>query len=101
VAALRGVLPEAMTHADGVRGCETVFAQRACRIDAAWVDEWAAAPYCHDLPATDGGIEAGAPLCTVSAQAAEPLAVERLLAERVRAVESRIASEENACTGPT
>ncbi|HEU5297299.1 MAG TPA: ATP-grasp domain-containing protein [Burkholderiaceae bacterium] len=100
VAALRGVLPEAMTHADGVRGCETVFASRPCCIDAALAEQWAALPYCHDLPAAGSRVVAGAPICTVSAQAADPQAVERLLAERALAVESRIAIEEDACTGP-
>ncbi|HET7527479.1 MAG TPA: ATP-grasp domain-containing protein, partial [Burkholderiaceae bacterium] len=94
VAALRGVLPEAMTHASGMRGCETVFAQRPCHVDAALADEWAAAPHCHDLPAAGSRIAACAPICTVSAQAGDARGVERLLAERVRAVESRIALQE-------
>jgi len=101
VAALRGVLPEAMAHATGVRGCETVFARRPCRIGAAQADEWAAAPHCHDLPAAGSRVAAGAPICTVSAQAADARAVECLLAERSQLVESRIAFEENACTGPS
>jgi predicted ATP-grasp superfamily ATP-dependent carboligase len=101
VAALRGVLPEAVTHADGVRGCQTVFARRPCRIDAAQADEWAALPYCHDLPEAESRVAAGAPICTVSAQAADAQAVERLLAARTQAIESRIAVEEDACTGPT
>jgi len=100
VAALRGVLPEAMTRADGVRGCQTVFAQRPCRIDAAQAAELAALPYCHDLPAGGSSVGTGAPICTVSAQAADEPAVERLLAERSQAVEARIAFEEDACPGP-
>jgi predicted ATP-grasp superfamily ATP-dependent carboligase len=94
VAALRGVLPDAIDHSAGMRGCETVLAQRPCRIAVAQVDEWAAQPHCHDLPAAGSRVDAGAPICTVSAQAADAAGVERLLAERALAVASRIAFEE-------
>lgn len=97
-AALRGVLPEAMHHAAGVRGCEIVFAKRPRRIDAALADAWGRLPYCHDLPAAGSRFATGAPICTVSAQAADVAAVERLLAERSLAVESAL--EDNACPGP-
>jgi len=98
-AALRGVLPEAMQHAAGVRGCEIVLAKRPRRIDAALADAWGRLPHCHDLPAAGSRFATGAPICTVSAQAADMVAVERLLAERSLAVES--AMEENACPGQT
>jgi predicted ATP-grasp superfamily ATP-dependent carboligase len=89
-AALRGVLPEALQHADGVRGSEIVFARAPQRIDAALADAWGRLPYCHDLPAADSRFAIGAPICTVSAQAADAAAVERLLAARSLAVESAL-----------
>jgi predicted ATP-grasp superfamily ATP-dependent carboligase len=97
-AALRGVLPEAMHHAAGVRGCEIVFAKRPRYIDATLADAWARLPYSHDLPAAGSRFATGAPICTVSAQAADVAAVERMLAERSLAVESAL--EETACPGP-
>jgi predicted ATP-grasp superfamily ATP-dependent carboligase len=94
VAALRGVLPDAIGPTDGVRGCEMVLAQRACRVAAAQADEWAAQAHCHDLPPAGSQVDAGTPVCTVSAQATDAAGVERLLAERTAAVASRIAAEE-------
>ncbi|MFO1220432.1 MAG: ATP-grasp domain-containing protein [Burkholderiaceae bacterium] len=91
VRAIAGELPhEPPRHASGTRGSEIVFAARTCRIDAALAAALGRSPDCHDLPAADSRFGRGAPICTVSAVADGPAAVEQLLAERRAAIESRM-----------
>jgi predicted ATP-grasp superfamily ATP-dependent carboligase len=76
VHAVQGELPDApASHPPGVRGCLIVYAQDACRAGAALAAELARSPDCHDLPAPGTRFAAGQPVCTVSAQAADPEAV--------------------------
>ncbi|HEX7888140.1 MAG TPA: ATP-grasp domain-containing protein [Ramlibacter sp.] len=93
VRAVQGELPDApASHAAGVRGCLTLFADRACSVDAALAAELATSPFCHDLPAPGSTFGAGEPVCSVSAEAAGTQAVLGELAVRAERVRERLTS---------
>lgn len=75
----------------GVRGSEVVFATRAGCIDGEGADWLAGQSWCHDLPAAGSAHAYGDPVCSVSARAETTAQVERLLAERRRAVLDAVA----------
>jgi predicted ATP-grasp superfamily ATP-dependent carboligase len=76
VRAMQGHLPQdPPTHAPGVRGCLTVYADRPCRVGLALAADLAQAADCHDLPAPGARFGAGEPVCSVSAAGAHPDAV--------------------------
>jgi predicted ATP-grasp superfamily ATP-dependent carboligase len=91
VEAVQGRLPSsAPTHAPGVRGCLTVFAERECRVGLALAAELAQSPDCHDLPAPGLRFGRGEPVCTVSAGAASPEGAQAELDARARQVLRRL-----------
>lgn len=70
VRAVQGELPrEPPSHAPQLRGELVVYADRACRIEAALAAELAGAADCHDLPSAGTRFEPGEPVCSVSAAA--------------------------------
>ena len=77
-------------HPGGARGSEIVFARRACHVDAALCDTLVSLGHCHDLPGAGSRFATGDPVCSVSAAAGGPAAVETLLSERRAAIESRL-----------
>lgn len=93
VHALHGALPAATApHPPGLRGCMTVFAQRACRVGLALAGELARSPDCHDLPAPGAHFASDAPVCTVSAAGASVDAVLAQLEARAAQVRGRLGS---------
>ncbi|MDE2371310.1 MAG: ATP-grasp domain-containing protein [Burkholderiales bacterium] len=76
-----GELPAA-PQADGLRGIEVVYSRRVLSIDAAAAARLAAAPQLHDVPRAGSRIEAGAPLCTLSAQGDDAASITAELARR-------------------
>lgn len=93
VRAVAGRLPDTPpAHAAGVRGCLTLFADRACRVDAALAAQLAASPSCHDLPAAGSVFRAGEPICSVSAEAPSARAVLDELALRAAQVGGKLTS---------
>jgi predicted ATP-grasp superfamily ATP-dependent carboligase len=93
VRAVQGALPNAPpAHAAGVRGCLAVYADRACRVDAALAAQMAASADCHDLPAPGSTFAVGEPVCNVSAEAADPQAVLAQLAARAAELRDRLTS---------
>lgn len=87
-ASLGGRLPPPEAHgaAAGVRGFETVFAQRAWSVGARESAALAQRRWCHDLPASGTRIASGDPLCTVSAAGDNADEVEALLSRRRRQI---------------
>jgi predicted ATP-grasp superfamily ATP-dependent carboligase len=76
----QGELPGSAAQANGlVRGMEVVFAPRRLWLDEPATQRLAARPDCHDLPMAATGIEAGDPLCSVSANGENPEHVHELL----------------------
>jgi predicted ATP-grasp superfamily ATP-dependent carboligase len=70
VRALHGELPPGPpAHAPGLRGCLTVFADRACRMGLALSAQLALSSDCHDVPAPGACFAECEPVCTVSATA--------------------------------
>lgn len=90
VRALDGVLPQAPEHAPGLRGAETLFARRRCRIDVSLADTLAGMTDCHDLPAAGAQFAHGDPVCTVSATGETAAGVEVALAARKTWIETRL-----------
>ncbi|AYH43969.1 hypothetical protein CDA09_11310 [Azoarcus sp. DN11] len=70
----------------GVRGFETVFAQRAWNVGAPESAALAQQTWCHDLPASGTRIARGEPLCTASAAGGDADEVEALLSQRRRQI---------------
>jgi predicted ATP-grasp superfamily ATP-dependent carboligase len=85
VAAVAGHLAGARARA-GVRGTRIVFATRPCRLDGAVLAGLAHQPHLHDVPSGPTAFAAGDPVCSVTAEAPESDAVERLLEARAAAV---------------
>lgn len=82
-----------------VRGFETVFARRPGQVDAsvsAWMESQA---WCCDIPQPGTRHAWGDPLCTVRAEGDSAQAVQRDLAERRRAVLSRLQSPQENVFG--
>lgn len=79
-----------------VRGSEVVFAPHAGRIDDETADWLAGQGWCHDLPVAGTAHAWGDPVCSVSARAESTAEVERLLAERRRAVLDAVAHAASA-----
>ena len=81
-ACIQGVLPHwpAQAANDPVHGTEVVFAPRRLWLDEAAAKRLATHGDRHDLPAVASAFEAGDPLCSVSADGADPDAVRALLA---------------------
>ncbi|NML45583.1 ATP-grasp domain-containing protein [Ramlibacter sp. G-1-2-2] len=67
VQALQGELPrQPAFHPAGLRGCLTVFADRACRMGLALSAELALSANAHDVPAPGACFAEGEPVCTLS-----------------------------------
>ena len=79
-----------------LRGSEVVFAPHAGRIDDEPADWLAGQGWCHDLPVAGTAHAWGDPVCSVSARAESTAEVERLLAERRRAVLDAVAHAASA-----
>jgi predicted ATP-grasp superfamily ATP-dependent carboligase len=80
MAACAGHLPQALPPLAGCRAAMVVYARRPVLLDGRmrWPD-WTA-----DRPCTPAHIPAGAPLCTVLADAADPVEARRLAGRRAR-----------------
>ena len=91
-ACIQGVLPhwpaQAANHP--IHGTEVVFARRRLWLDEAAARRLATHGDCHDLPAFASTFEAGDPLCSVSADGADPEAVHALLARGREAVHRQL-----------
>jgi predicted ATP-grasp superfamily ATP-dependent carboligase len=74
----------------GVRANRIVFAERDCGVDAALSDALAASTHCHDVPAPGAHFPRGAPVCSVSADAASADDALRMLAARADLVHARL-----------
>jgi uncharacterized protein len=87
-ACLHGELPPGPEHHanEVVRGTEVVFAPRRLWLDEPAVRRLAARADCHDVPATATALQAGDPLCSVSASGADAAQVRGLLQQRREAV---------------
>jgi predicted ATP-grasp superfamily ATP-dependent carboligase len=70
----------------GVRGTRIVFATGPCRLDGAVLAGLAHQPHLHDVPSGPTAFAADDPVCSVTAEATEVDAVERLLEARACAV---------------
>jgi predicted ATP-grasp superfamily ATP-dependent carboligase len=91
--AVRGRLPDTPPRrATGVRGHRIVFADGACRIDAALAGTLARSPHCHDLPPAGARFAGGDPVCSVSAEGVTGDEVQRALGARAQAVSVRLAA---------
>jgi predicted ATP-grasp superfamily ATP-dependent carboligase len=77
-------------HPSGLRGTETLFARRACTVDAALAAQLAAATDCHDLPHAGTKFAQADPVCSVSAQGPDLPAVQRALADRLAWIATRL-----------
>jgi predicted ATP-grasp superfamily ATP-dependent carboligase len=87
-ACIQGVLPRWPMWAAGdpVHGTEFVFAPRPLRLDEAGARRLATLGDCHDLPAFATTFDVGDPLCSVSADGADPDGVREMLARGREAV---------------
>jgi len=74
----------------GIRANRIVFAERACEVDASLSDALAASTHCHDVPAPGSHFPAGAPVCSVSADAGSTDDALRMLAARAALVHGRL-----------
>jgi predicted ATP-grasp superfamily ATP-dependent carboligase len=74
----------------GVRANRIVFAERDCEVDAGLSDALAASTHCHDVPAAGERFAPGAPVCTVSADAASADDALRMLDTRAALVRARL-----------
>ena len=88
LACMQGALPRwpAQAASDPVHGTEVVYAPRSLWLDEAAAGRLAKRSACHDLPATATAFEAGDPLCSVTADAADPQAVHAMLDRHREAV---------------
>jgi predicted ATP-grasp superfamily ATP-dependent carboligase len=78
-ASLHGVLPAPRAWPDRVEGTEIVFARHGGRIDEAMACRLSAWPDAHDLPRAGTQLEAGDPLCSLSAGGADAHSVRAAL----------------------
>lgn len=78
-ASLHGVLPAPRAWPDRVEGTEIVFARHGGRIDEAMARRLSAWPDAHDLPRAGTQLEAGDPLCSLSASGADAHSVRAAL----------------------
>lgn len=84
VLACRGMVPAPpQRNPTRVRGFRTVWAERDLDIDASLTDALMNTGWCHDVPFAGKQIQAGAPLCTVSARARSVDAVDEMLRDRI------------------
>lgn len=90
VRAVQGRLPGPPARAGSVRGARILFARRACTVGTALAEALDRMTDCHDLPAPQACFAQGDPVCSVTAEAADPDAVEAALAERLAWVENRL-----------
>ncbi|HET8747698.1 MAG TPA: ATP-grasp domain-containing protein, partial [Ramlibacter sp.] len=91
VHAVHGQLPaDSPAHAPGLRGSFTVFAERESRVGLSLAAELAQSPHHHDLPAPGLRFRTGEPVCSVSAEGAQPEAVLVQLEARARQVLRRL-----------
>jgi len=89
--ACQGMLPAPQPRrAGGVRGFRTVFSPRALHVGAALAADLLCAGWCHDIPPPGASVEAGDPLCTVSAQGLTVAAVETALQDRLAQIHHRL-----------
>jgi predicted ATP-grasp superfamily ATP-dependent carboligase len=95
VNAVRGKLPSSRPmHGDKVRGSRIVYADRACRIDSALADWLARWGHAHDVPAAEARLQPGEPVCSVSAEGADPRSVGQALEARCAQVLDRLVQPE-------
>jgi predicted ATP-grasp superfamily ATP-dependent carboligase len=95
VSAVRGRLPSSRpVHGAQVRGNRIVYADRACRIDIALADRLARCGHVHDVPAAEIRLQPGDPVCTVSAEGADPRSVGQALEARCAQVLDRLLDHE-------
>jgi predicted ATP-grasp superfamily ATP-dependent carboligase len=89
VEACRGVLPERVPEFAGAAAAAIVYARRdvACAPGIEW-PAWTA-----DRQPAGGAVAAGAPLCTVLAQAGEPNEARRLVNERADAIRAALGAD--------
>ena len=89
----QGRLPAAATGDGVLRGVEILFAERAIEIDAARAEALAALPGSCDLPRAGTHIDAGDPVCSVRAEAADEVTMNGQLAARRDAVQALFGDE--------
>jgi predicted ATP-grasp superfamily ATP-dependent carboligase len=95
VRALHGELPAAPAeHPPGLRGCQVIYADRACRVGLALAAELARSTECHDVPAPGARFGRGDPICSVSAAATRMEAVLAELELRAGLLRSRLGRPE-------
>lgn len=91
VRAVHGELPRVpAAHPRGVRGCQTVFAARDCRVGVPLAGELARSADCHDLPAPGAHFAGGEPVCTVHREADGAEATLAALDARVAQLRGRL-----------
>ena len=91
VNAIGGRLPAAPPRRrPGVRAHGIVFAERDCEVDASLSEALAASSHCHDVPAAGARFGRGAPVCSVSADAASAEEALRMLEARATLVRARL-----------
>ena len=73
-----------------LRGLQLMRLPHAVQLDADTVSRWAQHADVHDRPAAPMRLPAGAPLCTVSAEADDERALRRLLDARCKALASTL-----------
>lgn len=86
VDALDGRLPSRTPPADGVHGREIVYAPRRGCVGTALAARLDRDRHAHDVPSAGACFDAGTPVCTVAAEAADAAGVLRDLARRRDAV---------------
>jgi predicted ATP-grasp superfamily ATP-dependent carboligase len=74
-------IPQAAPHTRPVRGNLVVFAQTSHTVTPAFEAQAQRLGWCHDIPAAGSTIDAGAPLCTVSAVCAPGTTAQAVRAE--------------------
>jgi predicted ATP-grasp superfamily ATP-dependent carboligase len=91
VGAVAGRLPATPPRRrPGIRANRIVFAERECEVDASLSDALAASTHCHDVPAPGAHFARGAPVCSVSADAASADDALRALDARAQLVHARL-----------
>lgn len=98
-----GAVPRASTapqHRSALRGIETVFAREAFTLGVGTAAALAGCGDCHDLPAAGSHFDAGDPVCSLEASAAEPAALRRTLAARRQALRAWLATQTTSETTP-
>lgn len=88
IASMHGALPPPPSLQPGVRGTQVLFARRPYRVDTHTADALGRLADCHDLPAPGTKLGAAEPVCSVTVEAPDEVAVERTLADRLGHIEA-------------